>query len=197
MLKVEKMSYTVIADINYIKTETGVQKHLSNCRLYTEDGKHLADFENDGGNDYSNAGIACECIRHYEKGERLAKDNSEWNISADIHKGWTESVKTFRSELPKELWTLTREEAINTFCKRSKMRLFTFVYYEGEYNNDTKTAKLTNFYAIKMDRKTAVKFLDYAVYEDSNGKYRLRKYENFNKPNMISKLNRIINKIKR
>ena len=30
MLKVEKMSYTVIADINYIKTETGIQRHLSN-----------------------------------------------------------------------------------------------------------------------------------------------------------------------
>jgi hypothetical protein len=197
MLKVQKMDYTVIATINYIKTAMGVQKHLTDCKLYTVDGKYLASFENDGNNDYSNAGIACECIRHYEKDERLAKDNSEWYISADIHKGWTESVKTFRSELPKELWQLSREDAINEFCKRSKMRLFTFVYYEAVYNNETKTAELSNFYAIKMDRKTAVKFLDYAVYEDSNGKYRLRKYDNFNKPNMISKLNRIINKIKR
>ena len=196
MLKVEKMSYTVIADINYIKTETGIQRHLSNCKLFDESGKFLAEFENDGNNDYSNAGIACECIRHYEKGERLAKDNNEWNVSADIHKGWTESVKTFRSELPKELWQLSREEAIKVFCQKSKMRLFVFVYYEADYNNEEKTATLKNFYAVKMDRKTAERFLDYAVYEDSNGKYRLRKYENFNRPNMISKLNRILNKIK-
>ena len=117
------------------------------------------------------AGHLLEVILRYNAGEYTGDiDKSAWNVTPDSVK-LNASIKCCLGELPDELHSLTREEAVHKFCTESAGKWFIYGWHEPQ--------DPLSWIIAKMTWKEAEIFLNKVV-TWSGGKWRLNQGNKFN-----------------